>query len=57
MSSQEPESSSDYGWRESDGDSRFGGNRKKLIIAIIAMAIIMASPWWVTAIPQFGFTN
>ena len=57
MSSQEPESSSDYGMHESDSNSRFGGNRKKLIIAIMAMAIIMASPWWVTAIPQFGFTN
>ena len=57
MSSQEPESSSDYGMHESDSNSRFGGNRKKLIIAILAMAIIMASPWWVTAIPQFGFTN
>ena len=57
MSSQEPETSSDYGWRESDGDSKFGGNRKKTIIAVVVMAIILASPWWVTAIPQFGFTN
>lgn len=57
MSSQEPETSSDYGWRESDGDSKFGGNRKKIIIAVVVMAIILASPWWVTAIPQFGFTN
>ena len=57
MSSQEPESSSDYGWRESEGNSRFGGNRKKILIAVIAMVIIMGSPWWVTAIPQFGFTN
>ena len=57
MNSQEPESSSNYGWRESEGDSRFGGNRKKILIAVIAMVIIMGSPWWVTAIPQFGFTN
>ncbi len=57
MSSQEPESSPDYGMHESAGDSRVGGNRIKLIIAILAMTIIMASPWWVTAIPQFGFTN
>ena len=57
MSSQEPESSPDYGMQGSDGNSRLGGNRTKLIIAILAMAIIMASPWWVTAIPQFGFTN
>ncbi|MDA0230804.1 MAG: hypothetical protein O3B21_11540 [Proteobacteria bacterium] len=57
MSSQEPESSSNYGWRESDGDSKPGGNRKKLIFAVIAMVIIMGSPWWMTAIPQFGFSN
>jgi hypothetical protein len=57
MSSPEPESSSDYGWRESDGSSRLGGNKIKLIIAVVVMAAILASPWWVTAIPQFGFTN
>ncbi len=57
MSSQETETSSNYGGRDSDGGSRLGGNRKKMIIAIIAMVVIMGSPWWVTAIPQFGFTN
>lgn len=57
MSSQETGTSSDYGGHESSDGSRLGGNRKKMIIAIVAMVVIMGSPWWVTAIPQFGFTN
>ena len=57
MSTQEPESSSEYGMRESEGESRPGGSRMKILLAIIALVLVMGSPWWVTAIPQFGFTN
>ncbi len=57
MSNQESDSSSEYGWRESDGDAKPSSSRKKLLIALIVMVIIMGSPWWITAIPEFGFTR
>ncbi len=57
MSTQEPESTSDYGSRESDADSKTGGSTLTKLIAIIALVVVLGSPWWVTVIPQFGFTN
>tara|TARA_B100000530_G_C15519572_1_gene314010 strand:- start:11 stop:181 length:171 start_codon:yes stop_codon:yes gene_type:complete len=30
---------------------------RMVLIAIVVLVAIMGSPWWVTAIPQFGFTN
>jgi len=57
MTSQDPETSSDYGWRESDGQSSSRFSLKKTLIAIAMLVVIMGSPWWVTAIPEFGFTE
>mgnify|MGYP001069726096 CR=1 FL=1 len=57
MSTPDSDSSSDYGWRDSESETTSRIPTKKAIIAIVVMAIIMSSPWWVTAVPQFGFTN
>jgi len=57
MSSPDSDSSSDYGWRDSETKSTSRMSLKKAIISIIVLVIIMGSPWWLTAIPQFGFTN
>lgn len=57
MSDQQPDSSSESGWSESEGSSRFGGSKRKMLITLIVLVVILGSPWWVTAIPQFGFTN
>lgn len=57
MSTPDSDSSSDYGWRDSETKPASRMSLKKAIISIIVLVIIMGSPWWVTAIPQFGFTN
>ena len=57
MSDQQPESSSESGLRESEGSSSFVGSKRKMLITLIVTVVILGSPWWVTAIPQFGFTN
>ncbi len=57
MSTPDSDSSSDYGWRDSDAETTSRMPIKKAIIAIVVLVVIIGSPWWVTAIPQFGFTN
>jgi hypothetical protein len=57
MSTPDSDSSTDYGWREPETKSTSRMSLKKAIISIIVLVIIMGSPWWLTAIPQFGFTN
>jgi hypothetical protein len=57
MSTPDSDSSSDYGWRDSDSKTTSRLPAKKALIAIIVMIVIMGSPWWITVIPSFGFTN
>ncbi len=30
---------------------------RKLIMALVLLIVVLGSPWWLTAIPEFGFTT
>lgn len=55
MSTPDSDSSSGYGTGGSGKTTRLPAT--KILIALIVMVVIMGIPWWLTLIPEFGFTN
>ena len=50
MSTQGPESSSDYGWRESDGDSKGRRTNKHNLLAAAIVILLVSMLFWLKAV-------